>query len=155
MFIILSSLLHNWTLPVYLYTLKSHPSCFYSLNYFNLLITDMLFHKVDLKEAIRYASGDPLESWLNGFLCLDFVNYLPPINRLLSLLLSSFSKAGIRFSLWNVVNVHAFCCVARFPHPSECCLYYVNRDTLFSFHKESEVFLQVYRVHVMFWVFFT
>ncbi|KAJ4721525.1 RNA cytidine acetyltransferase [Melia azedarach] len=71
---------------------------------------DMLFHKVDLKEAIRYASGDPLESWLNGFLCLDFVNYLPPIN--------------------------------RFPHPSECCLYYVNRDTLFSFHKESEVFLQ-------------
>ncbi|KAH7352706.1 hypothetical protein KP509_19G059500 [Ceratopteris richardii] len=30
----------------------------------------------------------------------------------------------------------------RLPHPSECRLYYVNRDTLFSFHKASEVFLQ-------------
>jgi hypothetical protein len=31
----------------------------------------------------------------------------------------------------------------RLPHPAECRLYYVNRDTLFSYHKESEVFLQV------------
>ncbi|KAI7984542.1 RNA cytidine acetyltransferase 2 [Camellia lanceoleosa] len=31
---------------------------------------------------------------------------------------------------------------SRFPHPSECNLYYVNRDTLFSFHRESEAFLQ-------------
>ncbi|XP_049848272.1 RNA cytidine acetyltransferase-like [Schistocerca gregaria] len=28
------------------------------------------------------------------------------------------------------------------PHPSECDLYYVNRDTLFSYHKASECFLQ-------------
>ncbi|ORX58725.1 DUF699-domain-containing protein [Hesseltinella vesiculosa] len=28
------------------------------------------------------------------------------------------------------------------PHPSECELYYVNRDTLFSFHPVSETFLQ-------------
>lgn len=28
------------------------------------------------------------------------------------------------------------------PHPSECELYYVNRDTLFSYHKASEGFLQ-------------
>ncbi|EGC37654.1 hypothetical protein DICPUDRAFT_149730 [Dictyostelium purpureum] len=28
------------------------------------------------------------------------------------------------------------------PHPSECQLYYVNRDTLFSYHKASELFLQ-------------
>lgn len=28
------------------------------------------------------------------------------------------------------------------PHPSECELYYVNRDTLFSYHPASEVFLQ-------------
>ena len=27
------------------------------------------------------------------------------------------------------------------PHPSECELYYVNRDTLFSYHPASEVFL--------------
>jgi len=28
------------------------------------------------------------------------------------------------------------------PHPSECELYYVNRDTLFSYHKAAEAFLQ-------------
>ena len=28
------------------------------------------------------------------------------------------------------------------PHPSKCDLYYVNRDTLFSYHPASEVFLQ-------------
>eukprot|EP01098_Paradermamoeba_levis_P010739 TRINITY_DN4523_c0_g2_i1.p1 TRINITY_DN4523_c0_g2~~TRINITY_DN4523_c0_g2_i1.p1 ORF type:complete len:965 (-),score=326.48 TRINITY_DN4523_c0_g2_i1:44-2938(-) len=28
------------------------------------------------------------------------------------------------------------------PHPSKCDLYYVNKDTLFSFHKASEAFLQ-------------
>lgn len=28
------------------------------------------------------------------------------------------------------------------PHPSQCELYYVNRDTLFSYHPASEVFLQ-------------
>lgn len=32
----------------------------------------------------------------------------------------------------------------RLPHPQECQLYYVNRDALFSYHKESEMFLQVY-----------
>ncbi|KAF5839809.1 GNAT acetyltransferase 2-domain-containing protein [Dunaliella salina] len=30
----------------------------------------------------------------------------------------------------------------RLPHPSQCELYYVQRDTLFSFHKASEKFLQ-------------
>ncbi|XP_024376532.1 RNA cytidine acetyltransferase 1 isoform X1 [Physcomitrium patens] len=30
----------------------------------------------------------------------------------------------------------------RLPHPQECQLYYVNRDALFSYHKESEMFLQ-------------
>ncbi len=28
------------------------------------------------------------------------------------------------------------------PHPSECELYIVNRDALFSFHKSTEAFLQ-------------
>ncbi|KDP28681.1 hypothetical protein JCGZ_14452 [Jatropha curcas] len=69
-----------------------------------------LFQKIELREPIRYASGDPIESWLNNLLCLDAVNCIPPITRL--------------------------------PHPTECNLYYVNRDTLFSFHKESEIFLQ-------------
>ncbi|KAL0030160.1 hypothetical protein WJX77_000722 [Trebouxia sp. C0004] len=30
----------------------------------------------------------------------------------------------------------------RLPHPTECDLYYINRDTLFSYHKASEAFLQ-------------
>ncbi|KAJ9186284.1 hypothetical protein P3X46_001882 [Hevea brasiliensis] len=69
-----------------------------------------LFQKIELKEPIRYASGDPIESWLNSLLCLDAMHFVPPIS--------------------------------SFPHPTECNLYYVNRDTLFSFHKDSEIFLQ-------------
>lgn len=69
-----------------------------------------LFKKIELNESIRYASGDPIETWLNELLCLDLANSIPNISRL--------------------------------PHPNECHLYYVNRDTLFSYHKESEVFLQ-------------
>ncbi|GMH35584.1 hypothetical protein BSKO_03452 [Bryopsis sp. KO-2023] len=33
-------------------------------------------------------------------------------------------------------------CPARLPHPEECDLYFVERDTLLSFHKASEAFLQ-------------
>ncbi|KAF5727673.1 hypothetical protein HS088_TW22G01369 [Tripterygium wilfordii] len=32
--------------------------------------------------------------------------------------------------------------INRLPPPDECDLYYVNRDTLFSYHKDSELFLQ-------------
>ena len=28
---------------------------------------------------------------------------------------------------------------ARLPHPDECDLFYVSRDTLFSYHRASEV----------------
>ncbi|XP_020080248.1 RNA cytidine acetyltransferase 1-like [Ananas comosus] len=69
-----------------------------------------LFKKIELNESIRYASGDPIESWLNSLLCLDVAKSIPNISRL--------------------------------PNPRECDLYYVNRDTLFSYHKESEMFLQ-------------
>ncbi|KAI9108625.1 hypothetical protein K1719_020272 [Acacia pycnantha] len=69
-----------------------------------------LFKKIELSESIRYACGDPIESWLNGLLCLDVANAIPNLSRL--------------------------------PPPSECDLYYVNRDTLFSYHKDSEMFLQ-------------
>ena len=40
----------------------------------------------------------------------------------------------------------------RLPHPSECRLYYVNRDTLFSYHKASEVFLQVTILHAKYYL---
>ncbi|KAI8029766.1 RNA cytidine acetyltransferase 1 [Camellia lanceoleosa] len=74
-------------------------------------LSGRLFKKIELSESIRYASGDPIESWLHSLLCLDVTNFIPNINRL--------------------------------PSPSECDLYYVNRDTLFSYHKDSELFLQV------------
>ncbi|XP_010548049.1 PREDICTED: RNA cytidine acetyltransferase 1 [Tarenaya hassleriana] len=73
-------------------------------------LSGCLFKKIELNESIRYASGDPIESWLNGLLCLDVASCLP-------------SPA------WH-------------PLPSQCDLYYVNRDTLFSYHKDSELFLQ-------------
>ncbi|CAK8534585.1 unnamed protein product [Lathyrus sativus] len=72
--------------------------------------TGRLFKKIELSESIRYASGDPIESWLNTLLCLDVSNAIPNISRL--------------------------------PPANECDLYYVNRDTLFSYHKDSELFLQ-------------
>lgn len=46
-----------------------------------------------------------------------------------------------RLFIWAKIPVLPNC---RLPHPSECQLYYVNRDTLFSYHKASEVFLQVF-----------
>ncbi|KAK6118419.1 hypothetical protein DH2020_047836 [Rehmannia glutinosa] len=73
-------------------------------------VSGRLFKKIELSESIRYASGDPIESWLHTLLCLDVTNSIPGISRL--------------------------------PPPSECDLYYVNRDTLFSYHKDSELFLQ-------------
>ncbi|XP_059432012.1 RNA cytidine acetyltransferase 2-like [Corylus avellana] len=69
-----------------------------------------IFKKIELSESIRYASGDPIESWLHALLCLDVTNSIPNINRI--------------------------------PQPDDCDLYYVNRDTLFSYHNDSEVFLQ-------------
>ncbi|KAJ7945318.1 RNA cytidine acetyltransferase [Quillaja saponaria] len=73
-------------------------------------LSGRLFKKIELSESIRYAPGDPIESWLHSLLCLDATNHIPNLNRL--------------------------------PPPNECDLYYVNRDTLFSYHKDSELFLQ-------------
>ncbi|CAH7687422.1 GNAT acetyltransferase 2-domain-containing protein [Phakopsora pachyrhizi] len=65
-----------------------------------------------LEEPIRYADGDGVEKWLNGLLCLDVQ--------------ASVANRGHQ----------------GFPHPSKCDLYYVNRDTLFSYHPASEAFLR-------------
>uniref|UniRef100_A0A7R9TSQ7 RNA cytidine acetyltransferase n=2 Tax=Prasinoderma coloniale TaxID=156133 RepID=A0A7R9TSQ7_9VIRI len=70
-----------------------------------------VFKEVTLEEPIRYAEGDPTESWLSSLLCLDAAKHVPRITRAL-------------------------------PSPDRCELYYVNRDTLFSYHAASEVFLQ-------------
>lgn len=68
--------------------------------------------EITLSEPIRYAQGDLVEKWLNTLLCLDAT--LPR------------SKAN----------------TGGCPHPSQCQLLNVNRDTLFSFHPVSEKFLQ-------------
>ncbi|QLL32776.1 hypothetical protein HG536_0D02980 [Torulaspora globosa] len=66
-----------------------------------------------LDEPIRYAPGDPVEKWLNKLLCLD-----------VTLIKNSrFAARGT-------------------PHPSQCNLFIVNRDTLFSYHPVSESFLE-------------
>lgn len=65
-----------------------------------------------LSEPIRYASNDPVEKWLNNLLCLDAT--LPN----------------------NRSTVHGT------PDTAKCELFYVSRDTLFSYHPVSERFLQ-------------
>ena len=70
--------------------------------------------EIKLSEPIRYAPGDPVEKWLNALLCLDATNPSPS-----------------RFALTQGC-----------PHPSECQLWAISRDTLFSFHPISEAFLQ-------------
>ncbi|KAL8278179.1 hypothetical protein RQP46_009352 [Phenoliferia psychrophenolica] len=69
--------------------------------------------EIKLETPIRYGAGDPIEKWLNGLLCLDATLGVP-------------TKKALQGC----------------PHPSTCELFYVNRDTLFSFHPASEVFLQ-------------
>ncbi|GAA5937890.1 ribosome biosynthesis protein KRE33 [Sporobolomyces koalae] len=69
--------------------------------------------EIKLSTPIRYAPGDQIEKWLNSLLCLDATLAVP-------------SKKTLQGC----------------PHPSNCELFYVNRDTLFSYHPASEVFLQ-------------
>jgi N-acetyltransferase 10 len=68
--------------------------------------------EIKLETPIRYSAGDKIEKWLNGLLCLDA-------------------------TIVNKVLGSQGC-----PHPSQCELYYVSRDTLFSYHPASELFLQ-------------
>ncbi|KAI8940254.1 killer toxin resistant protein [Plenodomus lindquistii] len=68
--------------------------------------------EITLSEPIRYAQGDSVERWLNDLLCLDAT--LPR---------SKMTTQGC-------------------PHPSECQLFHVNRDTLFSYNPAAEKFLQ-------------
>ncbi|KAJ3127246.1 N-acetyltransferase 10 [Physocladia obscura] len=74
-----------------------------------------ILREIKLSDPIRYNSGDPVETWLTNLLCLDACTP--------SLTASNLSLKGC-------------------PHPSQCELFYVNRDTLFSYHKVSEAFLQ-------------
>lgn len=72
--------------------------------------------ELKLTQPIRYNYGDNVESWLNSLLCLDV----------------STSRSSNIFASGK----------GNAPHPSACELYHVSRDTLFSFHPASELFLQ-------------
>lgn len=75
--------------------------------------TNRQLREISLDEPIRYAPGDPVEKWLNKLLCLDVTLIKNP----------RFAARGT-------------------PHPSQCNLFIVNRDTLFSYHPVSESFLE-------------
>ncbi|CAH8440187.1 unnamed protein product [Schistosoma turkestanicum] len=83
---------------------------------FRLVDTSRVLCEVSLTEAIRYACGDPIEAWLFDLLCLDCGDSL-----------SCDQQA-------NNVNIYL-------PPVDQCQLYYVNRDTLFAYHKSTEIFL--------------
>lgn len=70
--------------------------------------------EITLETPIRYAKGDPIEAWLNKLLCLDSADHLT-------------RQAGV---------------ASNCPHPSSCGLFAIDRDTLFSYHHVSEIFLQ-------------
>lgn len=76
-------------------------------------VSGRTFKEVVLSEPIRYGAGDRVERWLNDLLCLDAADAVPRLGA-----------------------------SSRLPHPEECDLYVVNRDTLFSGHRDSEAFLQ-------------
>jgi N-acetyltransferase 10 len=76
-----------------------------------------VLHELQLNESIRYANGDIVEKWLNELLCLDCCQF-------------------------NTIGSSYFIKGTGCPPPNSCELYYVNRDTLFSYHKASEIFLQ-------------
>jgi N-acetyltransferase 10 len=79
-----------------------------------------VLREIKLDEPIRYSVNDPVEAWLTKLLCLDACN---PSASTITGHLAKSSLSGC-------------------PHPDECELYYVNRDTLFSYHPVSEAFLQ-------------
>jgi N-acetyltransferase 10 len=68
--------------------------------------------EIELSTPIRYAEGDGIERWMNNLLCLD-----------------CGSSSHLKLS-------------GGAPAPSDCELYSVDRDALFSYHKLSEAFLQ-------------
>lgn len=73
--------------------------------------------EVQLTTPIRYNPNDPVEAWLNSVLCLDCCDDA----------VNSKAVSALQYAL---------------PHPSQCELFYINRDTLFSYHPVSEAFLR-------------
>lgn len=92
-------------------------------------LSSRTLREIQLSTPIRYKAQDPIESWLNLLLCLDCCN--PSSDSTTSKALPLYSGIPLTGSGKNGC-----------PHPTACELFYVNRDTLFSFHPVSETFLQ-------------
>lgn len=72
-----------------------------------------LFKKIELAESIRYASGDPIESWLNALLCLDVANYVPNITRLDAIV--TMSLAVKLLNSWTFSYSHSVFLLVAYP----------------------------------------
>ncbi|CAF1416813.1 unnamed protein product [Didymodactylos carnosus] len=77
--------------------------------------------ELELNEPIRYGLDDPVEYWLNNLLCLNCCQ--DPF------------KSGLNLSKLAIIR-------GSCPSLDQCSLYYINRDTLFSYHSASEAFLK-------------
>lgn len=121
------------------------------------LLTARTLHEVSLHESIRYAPADPVEKWLNELLCLDCLNIprlvsgcpLPQTCDLYPLYTKPQSSWWTATTstcildssiLASKIDWDVFCS-SDCPQPT-LSRYYVNRDTLFCYHKASEAFLQ-------------
>mgnify|MGYP003686005945 CR=1 FL=1 len=104
--------------------------------------------EVSLEEPIRYAAGDPVEKWLNSLLCLDATANVPPIRATPhpvsapSAALVHIEHAGGPPRLGDATASQSCPPYSPPAHQSECDLYWVDRDALFSYHSASEAFLQ-------------
>ena len=78
------------------------------------------YQHVQLHEPIRYASGDPIEQWLQQLLCLPCGTAILPADTEGSDLPSLQAK----------------------PHPDKCELKYISKDSLFQYSALSEKYLR-------------
>ena len=99
-----------------------------------------LLYELRLEESIRYSPGDAVELWLNELLLLDCCDIAEAARAL-----TPVANAGAAAGALGALGVARAGC----PPLERCRLYYVNRDTLFSFHRLSELFLkQIFAIYV-------
>lgn len=110
-----------------------------------LAASGKMLHELQLNEPIRYAPGDEVERWLNDLLCLNCCQMSPTLDPRSNIKIKGKQRFFFPFKInQNIILFYLFFNVtgSGCPIPDSCELYYVNRDTLFSFHKVSEMFLQ-------------
>ena len=104
----------------------------------------------------RYCLGDRVERWLNELLCLDAAEHTPApptrlphpggwvgvLSALMSCSLPSLLPFPVLLPACHRIHTIPAAAAAAAPAPAaadECELYYVERDTLFSYHKVSRL----------------